>query len=146
MIPQNIKRNNVVAIIIVLALLFHVAHQVGCLDEFDNSNTGYGTVSGTVTMPGPAEGKPYVVVLCSVDDPGCTHPDTNMSVCGTGTTFIYRFANVPLGTYSIVSSVYVNSSFLAPIMVSGDYNGSYGPVTVNNGDNLVCNFALGTIP
>jgi len=106
---------------------------------------GSTTVTGTLTMPAAADGKPFWVLLYNDDDSF----DGNGTV-GTGMTLNYTVNNVPAGDYFVLANVYLNGGAPGDDAVSGDYIGFYdvgGGVTnpnasVPSSGNVTFDFSL----
>jgi hypothetical protein len=107
-----------------------------------SGTAGSGSVSGTVTMPAPATGKCYAVVLATSFS--IVNPLQNGIAVATGqtngtATFTYSLTNIPPGTYFLYAGVDNNAnSAIAPgctftngTIDSGDYAGFYGGPSAN---------------
>jgi hypothetical protein len=83
-------------------------------------------VSGTLTLPGTASGKPYSVKLFTMDGRANLTATAETSGTTTGNTSLpYAIATVPAGTYFILGFVDVDSSG-GTASTPGDYAGWYG--------------------
>jgi len=100
----------------------------GCSDDDDNPTGGDdspASITGTLTLPADATGKPVYVLVDDDDDGGTGWLFEYVGLCGPGTSIGYDIDSVDAGTYYLYAVVYaVNDSGDAP--GSGDYIGFYG--------------------
>ena len=112
---------------------FLVSLYQGCSDD-DNPVNNSATVKGTLTIPAPAQGKLFAVIIDdNIFDPGDGYKYLDSSRCGSGTSVTYSFSNIAAGTYYIYSAVFINGNWSQGPQ-SGDYIGIYGG-TLNNQPN-----------
>lgn len=89
----------------------------------DRVNTTGATVTGTLTLPGAANAKPYFVRLMTM--PGTTFVAEQVGTTTGSTTLSYSIAGVAAGTYFVLGVVDVDSSG-GTASTTGDYRGWYG--------------------
>jgi hypothetical protein len=96
---------------------------VSCNKKGPAENDITPNVTGTLTLPAPAEGKTWTVIIDNDFDPGNGWVASGLGVCGAGTAVGYSIRDVPTGTYFIYAAVFVSG---VDDLVPGDYYGIYG--------------------
>ena len=107
-----------------LVLLIMPVLVASCSDDDPASPTGSATVTGTLTLPDPAPGREYVVLI-DTDYEGDVHVAFFRGECSDGTELSYSFSNVAPGTYFVYALVRLVSDPDAD-PETGDLYGIYG--------------------
>ena len=82
-------------------------------------------VSGTLTLPAPANGKTYAVIIDNDADPENSFNGVASGTCGASTSIAYSLGKVAAGEYFLYAVVWVVGNFPnAP--QPGDYGGFFG--------------------
>ena len=113
-------------------VIFLVAVIGGCSDDDPATpeNVVTATVTGTLTLPNAAAGKPYYVLVDTDMDGDNDYVKMSTATCGSGTDVNYQVNGVPVGTYFVYAAVFtVSDGNQGP--QTGDYYGIYGG-TLNN--------------
>lgn len=110
-----------------------------------------GVVSGTLTLPQPAPGHEYVVMVDEDSDGGNGYVAMTSGVCGEGTSVEFSADDVPPGDYYVYAAVRMVSTAGNP-PEDGDYYGILGGtlsnppsqpnVEVPASGSVVCNITL----
>jgi hypothetical protein len=88
--------------------------------------SGAPRVSGTLTLPASAPGKPYTVKLFTMDGRSTLTPTAEANgTTGAGTSLAYAIETVPAGTYFVLGFVDVDMSG-GTASTPGDFAGWYG--------------------
>ncbi len=83
------------------------------------------TINGTLSLPQPAPGKTYIVMIDNDFDGDNGQVRYKQGLCGSGSQVSYQIENVPTGTYFVYAAVFVVSDGSQGPQ-SGDYLGIYG--------------------
>lgn len=111
-----------------LLLVIPVLIFQGCSKD-DNpvstSTSGITTVTGTLTIPAPATGKPVYVILDNDMNGDNGYKYLASGACKSGTSGTYTFNKVGAGTYYLYAVVFLSGNTNQGPQ-SGDYYGIYG--------------------
>jgi len=128
-------KNNVYRTIVVstaAVIVVFISGIFSCDNDSSTSNEDNGagstTVNGTLTLPAPANGVDYSVIIDNNLDGDDGFITITNGTCGPGITVNYAIENVNAGTYYIYAIVWVIGGN-AP--QNGDYLGIFGG-TLNN--------------
>ncbi len=83
------------------------------------------TITGTLILPAPAEGKTFIVAVDDNSDAEDGFTKVKVGTCGDDTTQTYTIEDVSSGTYYLYAVVWVVSDTYAT-PESGDFVGYYG--------------------
>ena len=109
------------------ALTFALAFaSFACSSSGAGGGAGEAMVTGTLTLPSPAAGKPWTVKLFTeVGNPAATPVAETAGTTGATTQQDYGIADVPAGTYFLLGFVDVDGSG-GTASTPGDFAGWYG--------------------